>query len=180
VEFLKAVQPRVLRGILQITLNLPFNPAHAGNSNSFEFRLCCRSVQPRACGECFSSSTKNAAASRSTPQAGNTAANHESENLASVQPRAGGGYASLTKRGRPRESFNPAHARNTGQQVLMGYVTDVQPRVRGEYPVYGVPGLIDHRSTPRTRGIRTDSTDSPYGEPFNPAQAGDTVHVIPN
>ena len=74
--------------------------------------------------------------------------------------------------------FIPAYAGNSRALFFAIFFSPVHPRLRGELPVYSVPGLVDHGSSPLTRGTHCTETIQPGKGRFIPAYAGNSGHSV--
>ena len=74
--------------------------------------------------------------------------------------------------------FIPAYAGNSRALFFAIFFSPVHPRLRGELPVYSVPGLMDHGSSPLTRGTHCTETIQPGKGRFIPAYAGNSGHSV--
>ena len=129
-----------------------FSPARAGNGRRRLFHYARRPVQPRACGERSSSTTRRTHRRGSAPRVRGT-----------------------VDRGPVAEDFqrfSPARAGNGRRRKPTTINCSVQPRACGERSVSkGTPSVISG-SAPRVRGTGCPSLLYPPRRRFSPARAG--------
>ena len=126
-----------MRGILRLIMIQKlmgrFNPAYAGNIETFKRGCKISKVQPRVCGEYHVFDMRYQLAIGSTPRMR--------------------GISTAARYCRQLIRFNPAYAGNMVIMSSLPHGSQVQPRVCGEYMDRGVAHENVIGSTPRMRGI---------------------------
>ena len=131
-----------------------FTPAYAGNTGNGTSDRAPARVHPRIRGE-YSSTSQDICRPSGSP------------------PHTRGIHIRLT----PRENntwFTPAYAGNTSASRSSSDVSEVHPRIRGEYLPVQEPDDPLQGSPPHTRGIRFAPVPRVSGRRFTPAYAGNT------